>query len=162
MPDGSASNLGPGITRRQGTQTGAKLHAFTLDFDGAANLESCYWTFRAPANYASGGTLRIQWTANTTTASNVKWQAQVAAVTPADADTPLEHAFAAAATVTTAVNTTEARRLTESSIDLSAALDSLTAGDLLTIRLYRDAADSADTCTADAEVWAASFEYTTG
>src|SRR5438105_3612146 len=118
LPDGSTSNIACGVTMRQGTQTGAKAHFSTLDFDGAGALEGCHLQFRLPANYSSGGTLKLHWIANTTSASNVKWQAEIGAVTPADADTPLEHAYAAAATVTTGVNTTEANRLIESSITL--------------------------------------------
>lgn len=145
------------MTMRQGTQTGRKAHYLTLDFDGAGNLESCYWTFRLPDNYSSDGTLKIQWHANATS-NAVKWQAQVGAITPADADTPLEHAFASAATVTTNVNTTEARRLTESSITLT--MDSAAAGDFIELMLFRDSADGSDTCTVDAEVAACAFTYT--
>jgi hypothetical protein len=160
LPDGSTSNLAPGMSRRQGTQTGAKVHFITLDFDGAGNLELCFFGFRLPANYASAAALKLQWQANAT-ANAVKWQAKVGAVTPADADTVLEHAFATAATVTTNVNTTEARRLTESSIDLSGVFDSGAPGDYITIQLLRDSADAADTATVDAELLTASFEYTT-
>jgi hypothetical protein len=157
LPDGSTSNLAPGMTRRQGTQTGAKTHFVTLDFDGGGNLEGAHWAFRLPANYASGGTLLLQWMANAT-ANAVKWQAQVGAITTADADTPLEHAFAAAATVTTNVNTTEARRLTESSITLT--MDSAAAGDMIELFVFRDSADAADTCTVDAELISMEFDYT--
>jgi hypothetical protein len=159
MPDGSASNLACGSTTRQGTQTGLKNHFTTLDFDGAGGLENALWHFRMPSDYASGGALKIQWQANSTSAQNCKWQAQVGAVTPADADTVLEHAFAAAATVTTANNTAEARRLIESSITLT--MDSAAAGDFITIRLFRDSADAADTLAVDAEVLMVVFEYTT-
>lgn len=158
MPDGSTSNLGPGMSRRQGTQTGRKVHYLTLDFDGAGNLESAHFVFRLPTNYASGGTLKLQWTANATT-GNVKWQAQIGAITPADIDTPLEHAYAAAATVTDAANATEARRLVESSITLT--MDGAAAGDLIELVVFRDSADAADTCTVDAELTAVAFEYTT-
>lgn len=158
FPDGSTSNLGPALTRRQGTQTGAKAHFFTVDFDGAGNLELCFWGFRLPSDYISGGTLKIAWQANAT-ANAVKWQAQIGAVTPADADTVLEHAFAAAASVTTNVNTTEARRLNESAITLT--MDSAAPGDYVTIMLFRDSADAADTATVDGEVLFCNFEYAT-
>ncbi len=92
------------------------------------------------------------------TANDVKWQAQVGAITPADADTPLEHASAAAATVTTTVNATEARRLNLSSITLT--MDSAAAGDLMFVYLFRNSADAADTMTVDAEVIMAWIEYT--
>lgn len=159
LPDGSTNNVGAGMSRRQGSQTGKKSHYLTLDFDGAGStVESAWWQFRMPADYASGGTLKIQWHANGTS-NAVKWQAQVAATTADDADTPLEHALSTAATVTTNVNTTEARRLTESSITLN--MDSAAAGDYIQLVVFRDPSDGSDTSTADAELVAAAFEYTT-
>jgi len=160
LPDGSTDNVGAGMSRRQGTQTGRKVHYLTLDFDGAGStVESAHWQFRLPANYSSSPVLKVQWHANAT-ANAVKWQAQIAAVTPDDADTPLEHAFATANTTTTNVNATEARRLTETSITLTNA-DSMAAGDFIQVVLFRDPADGSDTCTVDAEVVAVAFEYTT-
>lgn len=159
FPDGSTNNVGCGTTLRQGTQTGAKTHFITLDFDGAGSTpEYAHYVFRMPSNYASGGVLQIDWMANATT-NAVKFQCNIGAITPADADTPLEHAFAAAATVTTNVNTTEARRLTNSSITLT--MDSAAAGDMIELVIFRDPSDAADTSTADAEVTEMAFEYTT-
>lgn len=158
LPDGSASNLAAGMTRRQGSQTGAKAHYLTLDFDGSGAVECAWWTFVMPGNYASGGTLELYWTTNATS-NAVKWQAQVGAITPDDADTPLEHALGAAATVTTNVNTTEARRLTKSSITLTT--DSAAPGDLIELLVFRDSGDGSDTNTADAELIAAVLSYTT-
>ncbi len=158
LPDGSTNNLACGMSRRQGTQATRKTHFLTLDFDGAGALECAHYVLRLPADYSSGGTLKLQWMANATT-GDVKWQAQVGAITPADADTPLEHAYAAAATVTTTTNATEARRLNESSITLT--MDSAAAGDLIELVLFRDSADAADTCTVDAELATAAFEYVT-
>lgn len=159
LPDGSTNNIPCGVTRRQGSQATRKVHALTLDFDGAGAVEGAWWVFEVPGDYASGGTLEILWTANTTSAQNVKWQAQVGAITPADADTPLEHALAAAATVTTSVNTTEANRLVTSSITLT--MDSAAANDLIELVLFRDSGDGSDTCTVDASVWSCTFSYTT-
>lgn len=157
LPDGSASNLAAGMSRRQGTEANPKKHFLTLDYAGATNVEHAWWAFRLPADYVSGGTLKILWMANATS-GNCKWQARVGAITPADADTPLEHAQAAAATVTTAANATEARRLVESAITLT--MDSAAAGDLIFLALLRDPTDAADTLTVDAEVIAVTFEYT--
>lgn len=158
LPDGSTNNVGAGTTRRQGTQATRKAHFLTLDFDGAGAVEGAWWTFVLPSDYASGGSLDIFWMANAT-ANAVKWQTQVGAITPDDADTPLEHALAAAATVTTNVNTTEARRLTKSTITLT--MDSAAGGDLIELVLFRDSADAADTATVDGEVIACIFSYTT-
>ena len=100
--------------------------------------------------------MKLLWMANAT-ANAVKWQARVAAITPGDADTPLEHASAAATTVTTNVNTTEARRLTESEITLG--MDGAAAGDFVTILVFRDSTDGSDTATVDAELLAATLIF---
>lgn len=158
LPDGSANNAAAGLTRRQGTEANPKKHFLTLDYDGAGAVEHAWWSFVLPGNYASGGALDIFWMANATS-NAVKWQARVGAITPDDADTPLEHAQASAATVTTNVNTTEARRLTQSTITLT--MDSAAAGDVIFLALLRDSADGSDTCTVDAEVISCVFSYTT-
>lgn len=158
LPDGSSGNLAPALARFQGTEANPKKHFLALGFDGGGNQEHAWWTFRLPVDYASGGTLRIQWFLNAT-ANAVKWQAQIGVVTPGDADTPLEHAEAAAATVTDNVNATEANRLVESSITLT--MDSAAAGDLIFVVLFRNSADAADTATQDANVAACALEYTT-
>jgi hypothetical protein len=157
LPDGSAGNVAAGLIRRQGTEANPKKHFFTLDFDGAGSVpEHVWWAFPMPADYMSGGSLIIDWGANATT-GNVKWQARVGAVSPADTDTPTEHAQAAAASVTTSVDTTEANRLVQSSITLN--MDNAVARDLIFLVLFRDPADAADTCTVDASVTTVSFEY---
>jgi hypothetical protein len=158
LPDGSASNASPGLTRRQGSESSPKKHYLTLDFDASTD-EHAWWTFRMPTDYASGGTVKIQWMANAT-ANSCVWNARIGAVTPSDADTPVEHAEAAASTTTTATNATEARRLNETSIALG-NLDSLAAGDLVFLLIHRDADNGSDTLTVDAELIAASLEYTT-
>ena len=158
LPDGSSGNAAPALTRSQGTESNPKKHYLILQFDGAGSTtEHAWWDFIVPADYASGGTLDIYWEANATS-NAVKWQARVGAITPDDTDTPLEHASAAAATVTTNVNTTEARRLTKSTITLT--MDSAAAGDLLILTIFRDPSDGSDTSTADANLIYAVFKYT--
>lgn len=160
VPDGSTDNIPPGLVRLKGTQTGADVHKVVAAYDGAGAVhESLYWSFIMPQNYASGGTLRLNGTVNSITAGNVVMQAQVGATTPGDVDTPLEHAFAAAATVTIAVNTTEARRLLTGTITLT--MDSAAIGDEIIIRIFRDPANASDTSLIDFELWDATFEYTT-
>ena len=158
LPDGSTGNLAPQRLRFQGTETSPKKHFHALAFDGGGGKEIAWWVFRMPADYSSGGAVAIQWMLNGT-ANAVVWSVQLGAVTPGDADTPLEHASAAASSATTNVNTTEARRLTETSITV-ANLDSVAAGDLVFISVYRDSADGSDTATQDAELVAAAFTYT--
>lgn len=160
LPDGSTDNVGPAITRRKGSQTGADIHYVTADFDGAGSVhESIYWTFVMPANYASGGSLVVMGTINSTTGNVARMQAQVGAVTAADADTALEHAFSTAATVDITANTTEANRILTGTITLN--MDSAAAGDIVTIRLFRDPANAGDTHTTDFAFIGAEFQYTT-
>src|ERR1051325_7057466 len=111
LPDGSASNAAPALTRFQGTQATKKVHMLALGFDGSGStIEAAWWTFRMPTNYSSGGSLKLDWSANAT-GGTVKWQAAMGAITPADADTPLEHAFGGTAFTSTAVDANEAYRL---------------------------------------------------
>ena len=160
LPDGSASNLAPAITRNKGTDTAPAKHYLSLDFD-PTNNENAWWTFRMPGDYASAPIAVVQWVTTVATAANVIWGAKLGAVTAADADTPAEHAMAAASTTTTANNTTEAGRLIESSITI-ANTDSVAAGDLVFLLIYRDAASASDTLTAaDAKLLAVEFQYTT-
>lgn len=159
LPDGSASNAAPAVIRLQGSQSTQKLHALVLAFDGAGSaVEACYWSFVMPVSYASGGSLVVLGTINSTTGNVAVMQAQVGAVTAADTDTPLEHAFGAAATVNITANTTEARRLLSGTISLT--MDSGAAGDLLSIMLMRDANHGSDSHTSDFEFWAAEFQFT--
>lgn len=158
FPDGSSGNLGAGMSRRQGTESNPKKHFLTLDFDGAGAMEHAWWTFPLPDDYASGGKIQIYWMANATSGV-VKFQARVGQIGPGDSDTPIEHAQAAAATITDNVNTVEARRMTRTHIDLT--MDGAIGDDLIFLVLFRDSADAADTCTVDAEVMMCYFLYTT-
>lgn len=155
--DGSTGNAAPLLSRRQGSESNPKKHYLTADFDSSTD-EHLWWTFTLPQNYSTGATLRLQWMANATT-GNVVWGARIGAVTPADADTPVEHAEAAATTATTGVDGTEARRLVQTTI--SPATDSAAAGDLVFVLVYRDADNGSDTCSVDAELISVSLDYTT-
>lgn len=156
-PDGTTSNAAPALLTVKGSAAAPSRFSLVAAFD-PGTAESLWWTFQMPDNYASGGLLRLLWEANAVTGS-VVWGASVGATTAADVDTPVEHAQAAAATVTTAANTTEARRLVESTITLT--MDSAVADDLIVLRVFRDAANASDTVSVDATLWAATLEYTT-
>lgn len=158
LPDGSASNLAPQMVRVKGSETAPAKHYVTANFD-AASQENLWFNFQMPANYASAPIVRLHWTANATT-GNVVWGARIGAVTPADADTPVEHALAAVTTATTGVNGTEARRLVETAITL-ANLDSAAIADEIFLQVYRDGANGSDTCSVDAELVSISLDYVT-
>lgn len=160
LPDSTTDNIAPAMKVKKAALTGADVHSLVLGFDGAGSVhESCYWAFPMPGDYASGGTLKIWGTINSTTGNVAYMQAQVSAVTPADTDTVEQHALSTAATVSITANTTEADRLLQGDITLN--MDSAAAGDLITIRLFRDPADGSDTHTTDFDFRGASFTYTT-
>lgn len=160
-PDGSAGNASPGMVRWQGTESDPKKHFLSLSFDASTD-EHAWWTFVVPENYASGGTVEIKWMANATSGT-CRWGVKIGAVTPADADTPREHATATATTAGTATDATEAYRLNETSIDCSSNLDGIAAGDLVSVLIYRDAdgTSGTDDLAVDAQLVGATFLYTT-
>ena len=156
-PDGSTNNAAPAMQAYKATNSAPVRFGLRAAFDASTD-EHLWWTFTCPDNYASGGTLRLLWAANATS-NSVVWGASVSAITAGDADTYLEHAQATATTATTAVNTTEARRVVETTI--SPSVDSMAPDDLVTILVYRDANNGSDTCTVDAELLSVVFEYVT-
>lgn len=158
LPDGSASNAAPQFSRQIGTETSPKKFFVTADFDASAD-EHLWFNFQVPQNYASAPIVRLHWIANATSGSAV-WGSRVGAVTASDADTPFEHAEAAATTTTTATNATEAYRLNETTITLG-NLDSMAVGDELFLLVYRDADNASDTLSVDAKLVSVSVDYTT-
>lgn len=159
LPDASASNAAPQRQTYKGTNTAPAVHGQRLLFDASTAEHAWFKIPGWPEDYASGGTIKIKWGANATT-GNCVWAARLGAITAGDADTYLEHAPAAASTVTTGANATEARRAVESSITL-ANLDSVAVGDLVYVVIYRDAANGSDTLSVDAEFLGAVLTYTT-
>lgn len=156
--DGSSGNAGPQFTTIIGTETNPKKMFVSADFDSGTD-EHLWFTFTLPQNYASGGTFRLMWRSAAATSNSCVWGARVGAVTPADADTPAEHAQAAATTTTTATNTTEAGRLNTTTI--APSMDSAAAGDLIFFVIYRDADNGSDTLVGDAQLISVSFDFTT-
>ena len=156
--DGSTTNAAPEPIRVKGSAAAPAPHFVEQRFDPSTD-EHLQFSFRMPQDYASGPVLKLLWKASVT-ANSVVWGSRLSAITPADVDTPNEHAFATANTATTAANTTEARRLVETSITLTNA-DSVAAGDLVILQVYRDADNASDGVTVDAELVAVSLEYTT-
>lgn len=157
--DGSAGNAGPALLTIAGTEANPKKQLRVASFDPGTD-EHLWFQLRMPADWKEGGVVRLLWMANATS-NACAWGARVAAVTPADADTPVEHASAAATVVSTSVNATEARRLIETTIEPS--LDGVAAGDLCQLLVYRDADGTAatDSLTVDAELLTVALTFTT-
>jgi tellurite resistance-related uncharacterized protein len=118
-----------------------------LDFD-AGTQESAFWVSVMPeaASLGSGLKVRIHWMATTATSGDVVWGAQIERMnTDLDSDS-----FDTAAEVTSATNGTSGI-VTASEITIT-TIDSVAAGELFRLKIYRKAADGADTMTGDAEL----------
>jgi hypothetical protein len=129
-----------------------------LSFDAASD-EACFWVFEAQ-NYGSGNlTLNIHWYADTASSGDVIFDAQIAAITPNSDTQDIEtKAFATANSVTDTHLGTTGQRCHVAVITIS-NLDSLAAGDLVFLRLNRDANNASDTMAGDAFVTLVSLSY---
>ena len=157
------------------TNGAASNVAATLDFltsTGAANPKARWarWAFDKdtdehvacsfvmPGDYASAPVLKVKWYSARTSAETVQWGCKVLAITPGAAeDVPTKnYASTNVATATTCpANTND---LAETTITLTNA-DSVAAGDLVTLILYRDV--SGDDAAGDAYMLGCEFQYTT-
>lgn len=162
LTDGTSGNIGATsvLAKSSGTPpTNAPNLFFTeLIFNGATDWH-CFFGFAMPSDYASGGTLKLNWKrASGTGAANVVWKGAVAAVTPGGTEVPNTKVLSTVATVTTAAGTTS-QALQTSSINLN--MDSAAPADSILIMLGRDADNAADTLdNVDAQVPTVWFEYT--
>ena len=126
-----------------------------LAFDAGTD-EKCYWSFVAPQGITGTLTLVLFLMAASATSGAVYFQAQVEAVTPADAvDLDAATSFDTANSGNATVAAT-AGYLFSISITLTNA-DSIAAGDLVRIALNRDADNASDTATGDVYLLAAEF-----
>ena len=133
-----------------------------LAFDGSSVIEACVWTFRMPADYSSGPTLKIQWSgsSSTTTSHTAVWGCEVMAMT-ADTDGAMDSdSYDTINTVSDDILGTTAKRIQEASLTLTNA-DSLAAGDYVALKFRRDADNGSDDLNEDAWLWGLSLEYTT-
>lgn len=158
MPDGSASNAAPALTRVKSSAAAPTPHFLQLGFDASVE-EQCFWSFRMPADYASAPVLKVQFKMATATTGGVAWEGRLAAVSDGDATDVDAKGLAAANTATATVPGT-AGHLDEVSITLTNA-DSVAGGDFVTVYLARDVGHASDTATGDAEVVAVALTYTT-
>ena len=139
---------------------GTNFPLLVNSFD-AATKETLFFEF-IPDNYSSGNlTLDLYWYADTASANDVIWGAQIAAITP-DSDTQdvETKSLATANTVTDTHLGTTGQRLHKATITIS-NLDSIAAGDVVKLAIYRDAAQGGDTMTGDAHLWRARISYAT-
>ena len=118
-------------------------------FDDAVD-DAVYFTFVAPSEMASGNwTLDVYWFSDETANEAVYWGADISATTEADADDVYEQAAGTTQVAGEVPDQTEATRLVKTTITIS-NLDSVAAGDLVTLRFYRDGDHASDLHTNEA------------
>ncbi|RLI53524.1 MAG: hypothetical protein DRP09_15515 [Candidatus Thorarchaeota archaeon] len=140
-------NSPPSLEVKESSGTGTCRYT-VANFDASTD-EVMYFTFVVPDNLSDGNwLLDFYWYADATSGDCV-WEASVSATTPGDADTLEEQATDTSNTATGSVDTNEAKRLVKTTLTLS-NLDNVSAGDIVTIRINRDADNANDTLTADA------------
>ncbi len=158
LPDGSTSNLAPGISRVKSSGTAPGIYALQLLFDAAAD-EWCMWQFRMPDDYASAPVAVVQSKLASATSGAVVWDVRIAAVTTGDSTDVDAKVFGSANTATQTVPGT-AGYLVDTTVTLTNA-DSLAAGDFVVVRLARNGSSGSDTATGDAECLGLGITYTT-
>ena len=158
--DGSAGNEAPALDFVQSSGAAPAPRVARWAFDDTAN-EHVSVAFRMPGNYASDPVLKIDWYA-AATSGDVVWCAELSAITESDAATPENKTGDAVNAVDDTVDGTTLE-LNQCSITLTNA-DSVAAGDLVMLVLYRDPEDASgntDTLVGDAYLLGASLEFTT-
>lgn len=162
LADGTANNAFPEVSLRTSTDADNPKARIWIASFGPGTDEYVSWQFRLPTDYSSGGTLKMQFYMSTATSGSVVWGACVQAVTPGDSDDmysldPVNEGGGWA--YDTEVVPGTIRYLDEASITLN--MDSAAAGDYILIEMFRNGTDSSDDAVGDANLVAASLEYTT-
>lgn len=128
-----------------------------LTFDGTTD-ELITWSFRMPGDYASGPTVKWQYSMASAITNNVAVRSQVmAAAATVNIDTD---SYAAQDTSADSVVPGTAGLMKEISLALTNT-DSLAAGSYISIQLGRKNATTGTNATGDMEVWAIALVYTT-
>jgi hypothetical protein len=160
LPDGTTNNAFATSQQVASTGTpptnGPNLFFQDVRFDPATD-QHFFRCVGLPADYASGGTLYLNWRRTAgTTAQDAVWKAGVAAVTPGAAELLTTKSLNTIATATTAAGTT-ANAEVQTTITLT--MDSAAARDTVCFMVGRDANNASDTLADPAALSAAWVEY---
>jgi hypothetical protein len=157
-PDGSASNAAAAIVRKQSSGSNPKPHWLEALFD-ATTEEHLSWSFVMPANYSSGLKVKVPYKMASATSGTFGINVRVAAVSDGDSTDVDAKSHGTVNTVTAVTVPGTAGYIDVIDSGVLSNLDSLAAGDRVTITISRDVAN--DTATGDAEVLDPILEYTT-
>lgn len=128
-----------------------------LLFDSTAD-ELITFSFRMPGDYASGLAVKWQYSMVSATANNAAIRVQVMAASDGDnIDTDSYDSLQASSDATVPGT---AGLMDEISFSIT-SLDSLAAGDYVSVQLGRENGTSGTNATGDMEVWAIALTYTT-
>jgi len=116
-------------------------------------------TFTMPGDYGGSPRLKLQWYINDTS-DDVRWRGKLMAVTPNNDETVEDKTYTVSVTVLGTASASTARALLESELDFSSYNDSLAAGDLALLILWRDGDDADDDASGDACFISGLLEYT--
>lgn len=161
LPDDSdSSNRGP-APRREVSSGAApanapKLVQFMWAFDASTD-EAIMWGFLLPADYVSGGTLRLKYKMASATSGNVVWKAAIAGCVDSSTDDDAA-AFNAVTTASVSAVPGTQGQVKEVTIALG-TLTNVAASRKVVVLLGRDANNASDTASGDAYLCAANFEY---
>lgn len=153
---GDGTELGAGVTVTKSSAATPTPHFSVGSYDASVK-NVLQWKDRMPADYSSGLVAKVQWH-STGAADAVVWACYLAAMTPAT-DRIDNKAFAAVNQATGSVHAT-ANTVVETSITMTNA-DSVAAGDLIIVSLWRLPGDAADTSAALALFDVLALEYQT-
>lgn len=129
-------------------------------FDGAGStVEGVFFEVPAP-NYGASNpncTVLVDFYTSATTNATV-WQCAIGATSPGDAVSMLTKSLATSQAASAVTSNSTANGPLRATITIT-NLDSLTANDRLTLKLFRDPANAGDTNTADAICFGVWFQY---
>lgn len=126
-----------------------------LTFDQTTD-QTCEWTFRLPADYVSGGSVFIKWTADVNSGA-VVWKGGAAPTLNSSTNIVSGTTFNAADLSATVTVPGTVGLVLETSWALT--MTNVVAGCLLTLFVGRRAGAAGDTAAGTANIWAAEFEY---
>lgn len=143
------------VTSSSTPSNGAAARHVRYQFDQSTD-EHWQWVVRVPANWTSGGDIKIRWGADVTS-GNVIWKASFCPVVDSSDDldgiTTNTVATAAASAVPGTSGQTKETTITPDGTDV-------TANRMLIITVGRDADNGSDTAAGDAWIVGVAFEYT--
>lgn len=150
------------ILAATGDPTNPPALAFTaagrpyLLFDDTTD-QLCLWTFRVPENYASGMTVKAQYSMASATTNNAAIRTEVMAIADGE-DIDTDSFSSVEASTDDAVPGTAGLM---SEISEALGTPTIAAGDNMTLRLGRENGTSGTNAAGHLELWAVSLEYTT-